>query len=87
MAVPNTLAYCDTITITYSLTFVGKAMDLPWSGAPERCFTLVDPSLAGKFWTRLERLARDKHSSLLRKYVNYSHNKFYSTGPRTALII
>jgi len=27
-----------------------------------------------------ERLARDKHSSLLRKYVNYGHNKFYDTG-------
>ena len=25
-------------------------------------------------------LARDKHSSLLRKYINYGRNKFYSTG-------
>jgi hypothetical protein len=31
--------------------------------------------------TRLERLARDKHSSLLRKSVNYGRKKFYSTGP------
>jgi hypothetical protein len=30
--------------------------------------------LAGK-------LARDKHSSLLRKSVNYDRKKFYSTGP------
>jgi len=30
----------------------------------------------------LERLARDKHSSLLRKFVNYYRKKFYSTGPR-----
>jgi hypothetical protein len=29
----------------------------------------------------LERLARDKHASLLRKSVNYSHKKFLSTGP------
>jgi hypothetical protein len=28
--------------------------------------------------TRLERLARDKHSSLLRKCVNYGRKKFYS---------
>ncbi len=30
----------------------------------------------------LERVARDKHSILLRKSVNYSRNKFYDTGPR-----
>jgi hypothetical protein len=31
--------------------------------------------------SRLERLARDKHSSLLRKSGNYGCKKFYSTGP------
>ncbi len=30
----------------------------------------------------LERLARDKHSSLLRKFVNYGQKKFYNIGPR-----
>ncbi len=30
----------------------------------------------------LERLARDKHSILLRKFVNYSCKKFYRIGPR-----
>ncbi len=30
---------------------------------------------------RLERLARDKHSSLLRALVNYGREKFYSIGP------
>jgi hypothetical protein len=30
---------------------------------------------------KLERLARDKHSRLLRKSVNYSRKKFYRTGP------
>ncbi len=34
-----------------------------------------------KHYTRLQRLARDKHSSLLRKSVNYDRKKFYSTGP------
>jgi hypothetical protein len=38
----------------------------------------LQPSLM--FAERLERLARDKHSSLLRKYVNYGRKKFYSTG-------
>jgi hypothetical protein len=32
--------------------------------------------------TRLESLARDKHSSLLRKSVNYDRKKFYNIGPR-----
>jgi hypothetical protein len=29
------------------------------------------------------KLAKDKHSILLRKSVNYGRKKFYSTGPRT----
>jgi hypothetical protein len=29
------------------------------------------PGLGHKHWTRLEKLARDKHSSLLQKFVNY----------------
>ncbi len=43
---------------------------------------------SGRCWpylqtlTRLEMLARDKHSSLLQKSVNYDCKKFYSTGPR-----
>jgi hypothetical protein len=31
--------------------------------------------------TRLEKLAMDKHYSLLRKTVNYGFEKFYDTGP------
>ncbi len=65
-----------------NLMFVGKARGLPKSGSPQRCFNLVGPGLASKHWTRLERLAKDKHSSVLRRSVNYGHNKFYSTGPR-----
>ncbi len=30
----------------------------------------------------MERIARDKHSSLLRKSVNYGREKFYRIGPR-----
>jgi hypothetical protein len=32
-------------------------------------------------WTRLEKLARDKQSSLFRKFINYRQNKFYNIGP------
>ncbi len=34
------------------------------------------------FQARLEKLANDKHSSLLRKSVNYGSKTFYSTGLR-----
>jgi hypothetical protein len=30
-----------------------------------------------------KRLAKDKHSSLLRAFVNYGHKKSYNIGPRT----
>ncbi len=40
-------------------------------------------ALPANIRTRLERLARDKHFSLLQKSVNYGHKIFYSTGPLT----
>ena len=40
----------------------------------------VGSGLTLKHSTRLERLAKDKHSSLLRKSVNYGRKKFYSKG-------
>ncbi len=43
---------------------------------PEKCFTRVGSGLTFKHKTRLERLAKDEHSSLLRKSENYSHKKF-----------
>ena len=45
--------------------FAGMTMSLPQSGAPEK---------------RLERLARDKHSSFLQKFVNYDRKKFNRIG-------
>jgi hypothetical protein len=42
------------------LMSVGETRSLPQSGAPKA----------------LERLAREKHSSLLQKSVNYGHKKF-----------
>jgi len=54
-----------------SLIFVGKARAY-LSVAPLRCSTLWKaPGLIHKHFTMLERLARDKHASLLRKSVNY----------------
>ncbi len=49
-----------------SLLLEGKARSLPYSGAPE--FT----------WAILERLASDKHSSLFQKIVTYDRKKFYN---------
>jgi hypothetical protein len=31
--------------------------------------------------TRLEKLARDKHSDSLQKFINYGQKKFYKIGP------
>jgi hypothetical protein len=64
-----------------SLMFAGKARSYPGE-APFRCSNLGKaPGLTHKHKTRLEWLARDKHSSLLRTSVNYGRNKLYSTGP------
>ncbi len=39
------------------------------------------PGLIHKHYTRLERPARDKHSSLVQTFVNYGRKKFYKVGP------
>jgi hypothetical protein len=57
--------------------FAGKAGAYP-SEASFRCSTLGH-------WTGLERLARDKHSSLLRKFVNCGRKKFYRIWHRGIL--
>jgi hypothetical protein len=54
-----------------SVMFVGEGKSLSLSGAPESYFNPIGFSLTCKHCTRLERFARDKHSSLLRKYVKY----------------
>jgi hypothetical protein len=64
--------------------FVGKARSQPSIGAPEkfftpgRCFSELGFGPTPKHQTRLERLARDKRSSLLRKFVNYDRKRFYN---------
>ena len=44
------------------------------------CFTQVGSSLTHKHYTKLEKLAKDKPISLLRKLVNYGRKKSYNTG-------
>jgi hypothetical protein len=61
--------------------FEGEAKSLPKSGAPERCFTQVGSDLNCKHQTRLEKLARDEHSSLLRKSVIYGQKSFITLAP------
>ncbi len=44
--------------------FVGKARSLHYIGAPESCFTRVGSTLSHKQEVRMEKIAKDKHSSL-----------------------
>ncbi len=53
--------------------FFGKARGLPKCGATERCFNWEGSSLTSKHQTRMVRLARGKHSSLLQAFVNNGH--------------
>jgi hypothetical protein len=62
------------------LIFVIKVRSLPQSGAPERSFIHVGSDDTRKYWTRLERLARDKHSSLLQILINYGYKRFMTLG-------
>ncbi len=67
--------------------FVGKARSLPWSGAPEMCFTRIGSGLTQKHRTRLEKNASDKHSNLFQKSENYGHKKFYNIEPGCNVVI
>jgi hypothetical protein len=50
--------------------------------APFRCSTLgLAPGLAHKHYNKRAILVRDKHSSLLRKSVNYEQKSFVTLGP------
>jgi hypothetical protein len=64
----------------YSPVLFNKARSLPYSGAPERFFNRVGSCFTNRHWTRLERLAMDKHYSLLQKFVNYDRKKLYNLG-------
>jgi hypothetical protein len=68
-------------SIQPSLLLVGKAGAYP-SEAHFRYHALAyAPVLTNKHYTRLERFARDRHSSLLQILVNYYHKKFFNNVP------
>jgi hypothetical protein len=48
---------------------------------PEKCFTRVGSGVTRKYWTRLERPIRYKHSSLLQTLIKCEEKKFYNIGP------
>ncbi len=64
-----------------SQLFVGEARNIPLSGTPERCFSQLGFGLTCKHLTRLEKLVRDKHSSLLWKSVHYRQKSFIILAP------
>ncbi len=60
----------------------GHEPTLEWS--VRRCFTVVGAGLTRNHQARLERLARDKCSSLLLYSHNYGRRRLCSTGPDSA---
>jgi len=58
---------------SFSSMSVSKAMNLPKSGALERCFNKVGSGL--------KKIVSDKDSSLLRTFQNYACKKFFNIGP------
>ncbi len=72
---------CPWQAFPTSLIFVGKARSLPLIGAPERHFTKVGSCLTCKLSARLERLAKDKCSSLLWKGITEAVKSFITLGP------
>jgi hypothetical protein len=65
--------------------FASKAeLILEWSAFP-MLYTGEGSGLAYKHLNRLEKLAREKHSSSLRTFINSGRKKFYNIGPWSAL--
>jgi hypothetical protein len=63
--------------LQHSLIFAVEARSQPQRvGAPEKYPTFVCFGLLHKHWTRLERLARDKHSSLIGTFLSYDEKSF-----------
>jgi hypothetical protein len=57
--------------------FAGTARSLPKSVSTERGYFLVGSGQKA----RPEKIAKQKHSSLFQKLVNYSRKKSYNIGP------
>jgi hypothetical protein len=65
-----------------SLRFADKARAYPSEPILDTLLIVQAPGLTPKHLTMLEKFARDKHSSLLQKSVNYEQKIFYNIGPR-----
>ncbi len=75
------ISQCLFLANLFSLVCVGKTKSLPFTVIFSfRCTPWVGSSLSHK----LESHVSDKHSSLLRKLVNYGRKKFHNIGPRSA---
>ncbi len=61
--------------------FAGTARSLPKSVSTERGYFLVGSGQKA----RPEKIAKQKHSSLFQKLVNYSRKKSYNIGPSLIL--
>ncbi len=78
----NNKLECSSMTKLFqpSVILASKAIAF-LNGAPEKCSTLGQaPDLTYKYYTRLERPAKDKHSSLLRLFLNYGYRNVCSMG-------
>ncbi len=69
-----------------SLMFAGKA-EAYLSEVTLRCSTLGEtPGFTHKHQTRLEKLARDKYTTLLQTFINYGQKSFITFGPGSQLM-
>ncbi len=82
----NFTQFSHTVRGKPFLMFVGKARSLPNSGSPERFSDRVGSCCTNRPQARLERRATDKHSSLLRTFINYGRKKFYNIAPGANVI-
>jgi hypothetical protein len=65
--------------------YVGKERSQSQTGTAESCFTRVGSGLTHKHYTWLF-LARGKHFSLLKAFVNFDSKEFYNFGPSGNLL-
>ncbi len=62
---------------TFQCSLFASKAEAYLSEAPFMCSTRVGSGLTCKHYARLERLARDKNSSLFRSFVKYDCKKLY----------
>ncbi len=78
---------CLSLASFSSLVLCFQIGSKPTSEASFRCCTLGQaPSFTHKHQTRLEMFVRDKCSSLLQKFVDYSRKKFYRIDKHSSLL-